>query len=427
MCLFGFAYYLSAVIFLENIFALVYWNTSVPAADPPTPDPVIRNVLLPPGNSSTPRSSGGNSATVHGGVGPPGTDNGDGEKPSAGNDDPGGKTSTTGSSKPEADVVTQSSPANSSIPSHPHAPTTEDLEADYYRLRETRVNPYVHSLTLRPRSLCDNDTYMIILIHSHHPYSDRRTAIRNTWGSVTWNGTWPNLPRPVDKKIRLVFMLGTHKDPGLNDLIRDEWSRFDDIAQGDFFDSYRNMTLKSLLGLKLVAEHCSTARYLLKNDDDMIVNVPYLVQVLENRTLTRAIMGPLNVGSKVYRNGKWKVSKAEFPFNFYPPYESGAAYLITADLVRELFAASEYVPSIFIDDVYITGILGRILNVTHARQAGFAYWTNKAPKVCDVAENRIISGTKMTPKLLVVIWDELRRGPSCGTIPDNPRLVHRSP
>lgn len=257
---------------------------------------------------------------------------------------------------------------------------------------------------------------MIILIHSHHPYSDRRTAIRNTWGSVTWNGTWPNLPRPIEKKIRLVFMLGTHHDPGLNDLIRDEWERFDDIVQGDFFDSYRNMTLKSLLGLKLVTEYCSTARYLLKNDDDMIINVPYLVQVLDNRTLTRAIMGPLNVGSKVYRNGKWKVSKAEFPFNFYPPYESGAAYLITADLVRELFAASEYVPSIFIDDVYITGILGRILNVTHARQAGFAYWTNKAPKVCDVAENRIISGTKMTPKLLIVIWDELKRGPSCRTI-----------
>ena len=167
------------------------------------------------------------------------------------------------------------------------------------------------------------------------------------------------------------------------------------------------MTLKSLLGLKFVHEKCPNAKYLLKSDDDMVINFPYLQDILFELDLSRAIMGPLCVGSKVYRKGKWGMTREQYPFYFYPPYEAGSAYIITSDLIEELYHTAEYVPHIFIDDVYITGILGKILNVTHIKQKGFAFWTTRVPKVDDLISNQIVTGTKMKPAFQVNLWKEL--------------------
>lgn len=284
-------------------------------------------------------------------------------------------------------------------------------EKAFYSRRSSKVNPYLYDIVLKPNETCDNDTFVVILIHTHHFNTMQRTAIRHTWGSVASlhpeNATWPRVP-PLKRRLRLFFVLGVHNISGLNQLVRKEASRFDDVVQGNFMDSYENMTLKSLLGLKFVSEYCRPAKYLLKSDDDMFVNLPYLVDILARTPHRRSIMGPLNIGSQVMRNGKWKLTYDQFPFAHFPPYESGAAYVITADVVKELYDTAEYVPHIFIDDVYITGILGRILDISHVRQAGFAHWSSAVPGVCDFVRNRVITGTGMTPFRLEGIWSEMQ-------------------
>ena len=304
--------------------------------------------------------------------------------------------------------------------------TKEEREAAFYRKRETRVNPYKYHIVVQPWTMCANNTFMVILVHSHHPHADRRAAIRDTWASYVRDPTaWPAAAaaaaaggltlagRAATVRLKLAFVFGLHKDPGMNDLVREENQRYDDVIQGDFFDAYSNMTLKSLLGLKYVSERCPAVRYLLKCDDDMFINVPYLVDALLQRPLNRSVLGPLNLGSRVYRNGKWKLTMAEYPFETYPPYESGAAYVISGDVIGELFAVAEYVPPIHIDDVYVTGILGRIIGLQHERRMGFAYWTDRAPDACDVIHNRIFSGTKMLPETMRSMWEELKRGKTC--------------
>ena len=289
----------------------------------------------------------------------------------------------------------------------------EDL---FYRRRADSVNPYLYHVLLEPIRLCPPNTRMVILIHSYHPHTDRRSAIRSTWGKAVQTGSWPNEKRSGScAGLRLAFVLGLHRDPGLNDLIAEEHARYDDVVQGDFADSYQNMTLKSLLGLKIVDERCPAVRYLLKTDDDMIVNLPYLLGLLNHThpNLSRSIMGPLNIGSRVYRHGKWKLSKSEFPFDIFPPYESGSAYVITGDLIHELFVTAEYVPHINIDDVYVTGILGRILGVTHVRQRGFAFWTDRPPTACELVLNRVVTGTKMSPPNLRSLWKQLDWNLTC--------------
>jgi len=326
---------------------------------------------------------------------------------------------------------------------HVLSPITDmaDLERKFYRLQTSEVNYFRHGIRRAPPGLCRDETHFVVLIHSHPKYMERRLAIRQTWGSAIRSGRWPGsrgvgahsavgidrnskFMRTCCDRMQMAFVVGLSRDPGINDAVDEEYLTHWDVVQGDFIDDYQNMTLKSLIDLKFVTERCSKVKYLLKTDDDMIINLPYLVDMLDEIALntSRFILGPLNVGSRVYRNGKWRLTKEQFPFEFFPPYESGSAYVISADLVGELLEASRYVPSIFIDDVYITGILGRILGVQHVRRAGFAFWTSRPPMACDLIARRVVTGTKMTPINLNAIWNELQRGPYC---PATGFIIHR--
>jgi len=328
-------------------------------------------------------------------------------------------TSTTVMHRPLSTLPTSRStspPTQTVVPASPASLPTKEQEEQFYRRRPYPVNRYLHRVLLEPRRLCPPGTRMVVLVHSHHPHKDRREAIRSTWGDAARTGSWPNENRTRScAGLRLAFVFGLHRDPGLNDLVAEELARHDDVVQGDFADSYQNMTLKSLLDLKVVDERCPGVRYLLKTDDDMVVNLPYLLDLLDHThaNLSRSIMGPLNVGSRVYRHGKWKLTKSEFPFDHFPPYESGSAYVITGDLIHELFVTAEYVPHIYVDDVYVTGILGRILNVRHVQQRGFAFWTDKPPSACDLRLNRVVTGTKMSPPNLINLWKQLKLNAPC--------------
>lgn len=284
-------------------------------------------------------------------------------------------------------------------------------EETFYRKRPYVVNKFIYDVLITPRKACSVDGDIVILVHSEHSEVKVRQAIRETWGSLALNAahtsTWPQ-----DGNLKLSFVLffifGAKKDEGLNDLIQEENETYGDMIQGNFIDSYTNMTLKSLLGLKFVSEFCSSAKYLLKSDSDMFINLPYLTQFLNDNPFNKSILGPICVNSKVYRNGKWAIGKRDFPFETYPTYDAGSAYIISKDLWKDMFHISDYVPHIYIDDVYITGILGRILNVTHIVQPGFAYWTSRNYKVCDIQQNIVFTITNLKYKDIRKIWETLK-------------------
>ena len=288
----------------------------------------------------------------------------------------------------------------------------EELERIYYSRRLNVVQRFQHSFLIPGNRICSNDTQVVLLVHSYHDFIERRQAIRQTWGGAVTSKRWPNVNMTVN--VRIAFVFGVHANMSGNWKLLREQDQYGDIVQGDFIDSYKNMTLKSLLGLKWVTEHCPMVKHVIKTDDDMIINFPYLLSVLRETDMTWSIMGPLNLGAKVYRSrSKWSLTKSEFPFFYFPPYESGSAYIISMDLVRPLLECSDYVPYIFVDDVYITGILGKILKVRHKRQKGFAYWTNKEPHACDVINNKIITGTRVKPALQYSLWKDIETNIYC--------------
>ena len=53
-----------------------------------------------------------------------------------------------------------------------------------------------------------------------------------------------------------------------------------DIFLLDFEDNYRNLTLKTMLSLRWALDECQKFKYVLKTDDDMIVNFDVLIRQL---------------------------------------------------------------------------------------------------------------------------------------------------
>ena len=287
------------------------------------------------------------------------------------------------------------------LPVIPRPPVRLDLEYMYYRRQETIVNPFPYVLVTSPRTTCPDGIFLVIVVHSHPSYRDRRDAIRRTWGR------YGNGQQGAPRTTRIVFALGVGANVNA-DAVSAESEIYDDIIQGNFVDDYKNMTLKSLLGLKWVSEQCARVPYMMKSDDDMFISIPYLIQILQGTRLKRSIMGPYNKASAVHRVGRWAVSKELFPFVRYPTYDSGSGYVITVDIVGELYETSTHVPLLHIEDVYVTGILAKIIGAKHVVRSGFAYKTDKPPKACDFVNRRKISSTNIKPKFMYALWKDIK-------------------
>lgn len=79
----------------------------------------------------------------------------------------------------------------------------------------------------------------------------------------------------------------------------------------NFIDSYYNLTLKSIVLLKWVKLNCFTARYIMKVDDDVYLNVDNLFTLLksEHSTPKNFLLGKLytNEGPDRRKDSKWLV------------------------------------------------------------------------------------------------------------------------
>ncbi|KAH9377475.1 hypothetical protein HPB48_006264 [Haemaphysalis longicornis] len=147
-----------------------------------------------------------------------------------------------------------------------------------------------------------------------------------------------------------------------------------DLVKLDFLDTYRNLTLKFIKATKwLMASGClkPKKRVLVKLDDDVIVNVFMLASYVEDMLAMGAFLSP-NIYCAVkkvlepirYRSSKWFVSKEEYSADKYPPYCAGAAYMMPTSVLASLGRAASSVPFFWIDDVYATGLVARVANVS---------------------------------------------------------------
>ena len=66
---------------------------------------------------------------------------------------------------------------------------------------------------------------------------------------------------------------GSTPDGKLQEAIDEENVSHHDIIQGDFLDSYRNLSYKNIMGKLWVSEFCQAAQLVIKTDDDQYVDL----------------------------------------------------------------------------------------------------------------------------------------------------------
>lgn len=196
---------------------------------------------------------------------------------------------------------------------------------------------------------------LLILITSAPTHYDARLAIRQTWGSYA-----------TRRDISIGFILGSTQSTALDDKLAAENFMYGDLIRGHFLDSYNNLTLKTISSLEWVDRYCPKATFVLKTDDDMFINIPRLLAFTDKHLKdTRVIYGRLAKKWKPIRSKKSKyyVSPQQYFPPVFPPFTTGPAYLMTTDVVHDLYEKALNQTYLKLEDVFTTGIVAQLVNV----------------------------------------------------------------
>lgn len=216
---------------------------------------------------------------------------------------------------------------------------------------------------MNPKSCNDlvKPPVIVVLIHSAPDNFNKRQTIRETWGKF-------------DSRSLLLFLLGNVNSSTLQHKLYLENQINGDMVQGNFRDSYRNITYKHVMAFKWFVYECPKARFLLKTDDDVFVNLPLLFSILENSSLplhqqlqrNRLIYCHMIERAKVKRSyrSKWRVAYAEYSGRYFPHSCPGFSILYSADSILPLYFEAQKLPYFWIDDVHITGTVASNLNMS---------------------------------------------------------------
>ncbi|CAK9293459.1 unnamed protein product, partial [Gordionus sp. m RMFG-2023] len=208
--------------------------------------------------------------------------------------------------------------------------------------------------------------------------------------------------------------------------IKNESRAFDDILQGSFLDTYKNLYIKTGTMLNWLGENCRGVDFILKLDADIKVNVHVLSAMLlyihywsikrENniRLMQELFTNTNELDIKIHKNDSYVqlekdflycsiwdkmlvirdpkqknfVSITNFPFKYYPPYCSGWAYILKPYIAKKLYRQSlKYLySSIPNEDALWTGIIASNANIKI--KALNEYYTYKNIKLSTLMNNQ---------------------------------------
>ncbi len=216
---------------------------------------------------------------------------------------------------------------------------------------------FMFPLMINNPELClgDDDIHHVILVVSAPSHIASRDALRKTW---TQNNLLQRFPS------RTIFVFGNTYNDDTQRQLEKESRHYKDIIQANFEESYHNLTLKVLVGIKWVMTYCSDAQYILRTNDDVMIDMITFVKVLTNKFkhTKRSLMGLLIqneiIGRKPRPCGKFCVAKYDHGhYKYYPIFLQGSFYVLTRDIIEDLYVVALRCTYFWIEDAYLTGFL----------------------------------------------------------------------
>ncbi|XP_063434208.1 beta-1,3-galactosyltransferase 5-like [Mytilus trossulus] len=230
------------------------------------------------------------------------------------------------------------------------------------KLMDPLINKHRYTLLLNTGTTCTKKhVFLLVLVYSATYKFDERHVIRKTFGSVS---------KFDNRHIEYVFVLGQTMNDTQQKEIEQESVKYRDIIQGNFIDSYRNLTYKRVFSLFWVKRFCNNVTYIIKIDDDITINIPVLILYLsnkQNKTKVLECFHLINARPRRGKRNKWYTSPSDYPFSTFPPYCAGPSSIMSADVIQEMFIATTIMPFFWLEDVYGGGFLPWISGVTIVR------------------------------------------------------------
>ncbi|KAH3692421.1 beta-1,3-galactosyltransferase 1-like [Dreissena polymorpha] len=240
---------------------------------------------------------------------------------------------------------------------------------------------------------------LLICVTTIHKNAFIRQTLRRTWLSYTKNNT---------ANVRHVFLLGQTANYRLQEFVMRENEIYHDIVQETFIDSYHNLTYKTIMGFKWASTKCPNAKFVMKTDDDVWVNVPSLMKLLSGSDMTKylqtGLTGSCSQNEPPIRDktSKWYASLISYPDKFYPDFCSGTGYVTSINVVSDIYHVSPHVPFFHLEDVYV-GLCARKLGFSLKSNEGFRAERHKTYH-CDYKMDHVLTVHQVTPSVLTVIW-----------------------
>ncbi|XP_060567636.1 beta-1,3-galactosyltransferase 1-like [Ruditapes philippinarum] len=245
----------------------------------------------------------------------------------------------------------------------------------------------------------NNDTIdLFIMILTVHKNFEQRDVIRRTWLSYSKNNTG---------NVRYAFLLGKPANDDLHEKVVQENNVYHDIIKEDFVDTYMNLTYKTIMGFKWVVTFCPKAKYILKTDDDMYINVPNFVNYVNTSgvELENHVVGSCEKIASPIRNtdSKWYASKESYKERRFPGYCSGTGYITSFNIVNKIFAISPKIPFFHLEDIYV-GLCLRKIGGSVKNKGGFNRGRVKL-NACVYKGKTMFTSHQVTAKQMETIWN----------------------
>ena len=117
--------------------------------------------------------------------------------------------------------------------------------------------------------------------------------------------------------------------------------------------------------MKWISSYCNNAQYILKTDDDIIVNTFKILRHIQRlgdpskyfKTVFCINYKTNGVVASRNPKNKWYIKFSEYNHTHFGEYCSGSAFLLTKDMAPLLFNISHYIKSVWVDDYYLTGLM----------------------------------------------------------------------
>jgi len=238
--------------------------------------------------------------------------------------------------------------------------TLYDADSDTFSVLD-RTNV---SFLMRPRIACKQ--VKIVLMALTAPKNvEKRERLRRQFGEK--------------EGVYILFLLGKTSSSALQEKLQTENMVHGDMVQISVMDHYKALSYKTLTGFIWANRFCGSAKYIVKVDDDVSVDLDNLMFLLEKKygedsphggTVPDIVecpsvmknMRPWRQNHTESIMSKWSISKEDMERRVFPDFCPGWLYVITPRVGLALAEVGvqnsrELMTKARLDDIFVTGFL----------------------------------------------------------------------